>query len=496
MTSTETQTPPAGSAPARLTGSLGAVAITFMVIAAAAPLTVVGGLMPIGYLLHGEGFPAMFLVATAILLLFAVGLVAMSRHVPDAGAFFTYISHGLGRVPGVAAAYLALICYTFVQCAVVSFLGASISGDIVLLGGPEIPWWIFTLAAIAVFGFLGYRHIELSSRVLVVVLALEMAVVLVLVIAVAAQNGAEGLTLESFTFGKILAGSPALGLMLAIASFIGFESAVVFRSEVRDPNRTIARGTYGSAIIIGVFYAIAGWGLLMGIGPSQVVDFVLVDPSTALARVTDIYLGPVGGVIIAVLFLGSMFAAVLSLHNVIARYQFAMGRAGLLPARLGTVHPTHGSPAVGSLVQTATAVLLVLVVLVTGIGPANAFAWFAGIGGLAIAILYAGTCLAVIVFFQRTRRDGRKVETNVFRTIIAPALGLIGLVIGGVLIAQNFPLLVNDVDADGNPAFGVISIVLLLIIAAGPVIGVIQALIVRARSPKVYADITKHLDED
>ncbi|MGN6503013.1 MAG: APC family permease [Pseudolysinimonas sp.] len=488
MTSTETKSE---AAPARLTGNLGAVTITFMVIAAAAPLTVVGGLMPIGYLLHGEGFPAMFLVATVILLLFAVGLVAMSRHVPDAGAFFTYISHGLGRVSGVSAAYLALICYTFVQCAVVSFLGASISGDIALLGGPEIPWWVFTLIAVAIFGFLGYRHIELSSRVLVVVLALEMAVVLVLTIAVVIHNGAEGLSLNSFTFGKILEGSPALGLMLAIASFIGFESAVVFRSEVRDPNRTIARGTYGSAIIIGVFYAIAGWGLLMGIGPSKVVDFVLEDPSTALARVTDIYLGPVGGVIIAVLFLGSMFAAVLSLHNVIARYQFAMGRAGLLPRRLGTVHPTHGSPAVGSLVQTATAVLLVLIVLVTGIGPANAFAWFAGIGGLAIAILYAGTCLAVIVFFQKN-----KVESNLFRTIIAPALGFIGLVVSGFLIAQNFPLLVNDVDADGNPVFGVVSIVLLLIIAAGPVIGIVQGLIVRARSPQVYADITKHLDED
>lgn len=487
--STETTT---ASAPAgRLTGKLGAVAVTFMVIAAAAPLTVVGGLMPIGYLVHGEGFPAMFLVATIILLLFAVGLVAMSRHVPDAGAFFTYISHGLGRVPGVGAAYLALICYTFVQCAVVSFLGASISGDIALLGGPEIPWWLFTAAAIAIFGFLGYRHIELSSRVLVVVLALEMAVVLVLTIAVVVQNGAEGLSLNSFTFGKILEGSPALGLMLAIAAFIGFESAVVFRSEVRDANRTIARATYGSAIIIGVFYAIAGWGLLMGIGPSQIVDFVLVDPSTALARVTDIYLGPVGGVIIAVLFLGSMFAAVLSLHNVIARYQFAMGRAGLLPVRLGTVHPKHGSPAAASLVQSITAVILVIVVIVSGIGPANAFAWFAGIGGLAIVVLYAGTCLAVLVFFQRN-----KVETNVFRTIIAPALGLIGLLISGYLIAINFPLLVNDLDADGNPVFGVVSTVLLLIVVAGPVIGIIQSLVVRARTPQVYADITKHLDED
>lgn len=489
MTSTETTTEPAPVG--RLTGKLGAVAVTFMVIAAAAPLTVVGGLMPIGYLVHGAGFPAMFLVATVVLLLFAVGLVAMSRHVPDAGAFFTYISHGLGRATGVSAAYLALICYTTVQCAVVSFLGASISGDIVLLGGPEIPWWLFSVAAIAIFGFLGYRHIELSSRVLVVVLLCEMGIVLALTIAVIAQNGAEGLSLDGFTLGKILEGSPSLGLMFAIASFIGFESTVVFRSEVRDANRTIARATYASAIIIGVFYAIAGWGMLMGIGPSQVVEFVGADPSTALARVTDIFLGPVGGVIIAILFLGSMFAGVLSLHNVLARYQFAMARAKLLPVRVGIVHPRHGSPSVASLVQVATAVLLIIIVIVTGIGPANAFAWFAGVGTLAIVLLYAGTCLAVIVYFRRNR-----VEPNVFRSIIAPVLAFIGLVVSGYLIAINFPLLVNDLDADGNPVFGAVSTVLLLLVVAGPVVGIIQSVVLRSRDPQAYADITKRLDED
>jgi amino acid transporter len=491
MSSTTQKTTEPGSA-GRLTGKLGATAVTFMVIAAAAPLTVVGGLMPVGFLIgNGEGFPAMFLVATAILVLFAVGLVAMSRHVPDAGAFFTFISHGLGPMSGVSAAYLALICYTTVQCAVVSFLGASISGDLVLLGGPDIPWWIFTLAAIAVFGFLGYRHIELSSKVLIVVLLAEMGIVIALALAVVLQNGAEGLSLEGFTLGKILSGSPSLALMFAIASFIGFESTVVYRSEVRDPNRTIARATYGSAIIIGIFYAVAAWGLLMGIGPSQILEVVGADPSTALARVTEVFLGPVGSVLIAVLFLGSMFAAVLSLHNVLARYQFAMGRAKLLPARVGTVHSKFGSPSVASLVQVATAVVLVIIVLVTGIGPANAFAWFAGVGTLAIVLLYSATCLSVIVFFRRNR-----VESNVFVTVVAPVLGLAGLLVSAYFIAINFPLLVNDVDAEGNPTWGVVSIVLLLAVVAGPVIGIVQSLIMRSRDANAYADIAAKIEQE
>ena len=104
-----------------LRGNLGAVSVTFMVIAAAAPLTVVGGLVPIGFLVgNGIGFPVMFLVATVILLLFSVGLTAMSRFLPKAGSFFVFATHGLGRTPGLATAYLALVCYTTVQIAVFS----------------------------------------------------------------------------------------------------------------------------------------------------------------------------------------------------------------------------------------------------------------------------------------------------------------------------------------------------------------------------------------
>ncbi|WP_166867935.1 APC family permease [Salinibacterium sp. ZJ70] len=470
----------------RLTGSLGAMSVTFMVIAAAAPLTVVGGIMPVGFIAgNGIGFPVMFLVATAILLLFSVGLVAMSRHLAHAGAFFTYISHGLGRVPGSGAAYLALICYTTVQCAVFSFLGYSISNNVVQLGGPEIPWWVFTLASIALVGFLGYRHIELSSKVLVVVLLTEIGIVLMLAAAVAIQGGAEGITFETFVLENVLSGAPALGLMFAIASFIGFESTVVYRSEVRNPNRTIAIATYSSAIIIGLFYLVAGWAMVNGIGPQKLLEMNAAGELSDLAVITGDYLGTVGAIVIAVLFLGSMFAAVLSLHNVIARYQYSLGGIGVLPSKLAAVHPKHSSPHVSSLVQASTAAIFMLVVLLSGMGPINAFTWFAGVATLAIVILMASTCLAVIVFFART-----KAETNPWRTLIAPGLGLIGLAVSAVLIAMNFPLLVGDVDAAGEPTWGLLSSVLLAVVVAGPVIGVIQALVLRSKNSPVYENIT------
>ena len=65
-------------------------------VSAAAPLTAVAGGVPLGMLLgSGAGIPGAFLIVTAILLIFAVGYVAMARHVNNAGAFYAFAARGL-----------------------------------------------------------------------------------------------------------------------------------------------------------------------------------------------------------------------------------------------------------------------------------------------------------------------------------------------------------------------------------------------------------------
>lgn len=450
-----------------LSGSLGPAAITFMVIAAAAPLTVVGGLVPVGILVgNGIGFPVMFLVAAAILLLFSVGLMALNRHIPDTGTFSSYIGAGLGPRASAASAGLALVCYSAVQGAVFSYLGATVSGMVTALNGPDIHWTVYTLAGIAAVGFLGYRRIELSSRVLVIVLLAETGIVVLLGAVVLLTGGAEGIDVSSFTIGSILSGSPALGLMFALAGFIGFESTVVYRSEAANPNRTIPRATYGSAIVIGLFYAFAAWIVILASGPGNVVSEAGEDPAGLLTNLTERYLGPAGSVAIALLFLGSMFAAVLSLHNVIARYQHSLALRGMAPAFLGRVHSRHGSPSASALVQVGTAAVIVLGVSALGITAEQFFSWGAGIGSIAIALLMAVTCISVISYFRRDKGD-----TTLWQRLTAPALGAAGLILGSVLIVLNFPLLVGEALDDGTPAWGPISISLLAIVVAAPIAG-------------------------
>ena len=91
---------------------LGVPAVVFFVISAATPLTVVAGVITTGFAVTGIiGLPIAFVAMALLLALFSVGYVAMSRHITNAGAFYTYVTHGLGRPAGVGAAWMALFAY-------------------------------------------------------------------------------------------------------------------------------------------------------------------------------------------------------------------------------------------------------------------------------------------------------------------------------------------------------------------------------------------------
>ena len=124
------------------------IGIVFMVVAAAAPITVVAANFPIIISVSGSlGAPLMILVATVILLLFAVGFSWMTPHVPDAGAFYSYIDRGLGRRAGLGAASIALFSYVLLTVSMTCYLGVQTGNLIELWTGTSLPWWLISAVA-------------------------------------------------------------------------------------------------------------------------------------------------------------------------------------------------------------------------------------------------------------------------------------------------------------------------------------------------------------
>jgi amino acid transporter len=170
---------------------LGVPSVVFFGVAGAAPLTVVIGSITTIYAVVGNtAVPLIYLVAAGILSIFTVGFVAMSRHIVNSGAFYSYISHGLGRVPGVGAAFVALPAYALMQIGLFGLFGVVSAGVLEALG-LQTDWFTCALVAWLLVAVLGLLWVDLSGKVLAVLLIAEIAVVLVYD-AVMIANPAEG----------------------------------------------------------------------------------------------------------------------------------------------------------------------------------------------------------------------------------------------------------------------------------------------------------------
>src|SRR4051812_49861455 len=142
-----TESAPAGLPGAQATDglhrrALGTRDLVFFTVAASAPLTAVAGGQAASYLVTGnKGIPFLFIPLAIILGIFTVGYAAMSRHVADAGAFYTYVTRGLGRIPGVGTAFVAVVSYNSMQFGIYGLFGAATGGFMADKLGITLDWY-------------------------------------------------------------------------------------------------------------------------------------------------------------------------------------------------------------------------------------------------------------------------------------------------------------------------------------------------------------------
>ncbi|WP_165488331.1 APC family permease [Actinomadura formosensis] len=461
-----------------LKGQMGTVKLILTVLAVSAPLGAVAGVVPVvigsG---NGVGAPGTYVVMGVILLLFAVGFTTMTRHLKTGGAFYAYITASLGRPVGLGSAFIAIFGYMTLMLGAYGLFGVSLNSLLVdLFHAPSVDWWIYSLLCWAAVTTLGHFNIEVSGQVLGVLMTLEVLTVMALNLPVLFRGGPEDGALEPFTFHAFTSGSVGLGILFASATFVGFEATAIYRAEVRDPDRTVPRATFLSIILIALFYVFSSWALVEAFGPSKVVGVAQESPSTMFSEALGRFVGTFAAETAMALLVTSVFASVLSVHNPIARYAYSLARDGVLPKFLGVPHPRHHSPYKASFVTSIIGLLVSLPFLLSGLDVVSFYSWMFGIGAYAILILMALTCLGVVVFFRRREHTERT-----WNTLIAPALGFVGLLAVLLIVSKNFTLLIG-----GSTVLGVAF--QLLTFGLG-VLGVVLAVRWSRTRPAVYARI-------
>lgn len=476
---TRTASPDDSSAPAEQLkrGVLGTGGLVFMVVAAAAPLTVMAGVAPIGLMIGGVGAPVAYLAAGAVLILFAVAFTRMTRYVSGGGAFYAYIAKGLGSGWGLAAALLALVSYNTLQIGVYGLFAAQTRATLADLFGIDVPWPVIAFGALALVLVIAWLGIDVGAKVLGVLLILESGILVLMAIGILADGGASGV--DGASFAPSAAFNPGMGgvLAFAFAAFMGFESTALYRREARDPERTIPRATYFAVGFMALFYCFILWTVVVGFGSDKVVGAASENVAGLFFAATETYVGPWAATLMRLLVISSVYASQIAFHNAITRYTHSLSQDGVLPAWIGKVHPRFGSPYRASVVQTVVAVVVIGGFALAGADPVTGLLlWVNTPGVIGIVVLQALTAIACAVYFLRRNRAAS-----------TPA-ALTAAVASAVLLAGATYVLIDNVGLLTNAPANV-NVVLVGIVPATLLVGGVLAVWLRGRRPETYARV-------
>lgn len=428
----------------QLHGNLGVGSLVFSVVAFAAPLVVVGSQLPsiIVYTRYGIGLA--YILPVIIWLIFSVPFVTMNTHIGRPGAFYAFITAGLGKATGLGGAFTVTVAYFLFLGGMWVCVGRYLQEMIVVYGGPTIPWYVFGLIMLIVIGILGVLKIDLSAKVLGVFLILEVIIIVVFDVAVFAKNGFSGL-IAATNPANMEGGNLMLAFLFATNSFFGFESAAVMREEAKDPIKTVKVATYTAVISVGAFYFCSALAMVTALGHDGVFGLTFDSGATLFSDLLEKFVAPWMPQVIAILMITSSFATTLAQHNTITRYLYSFGKDGVLWKKMGTVHPERHSPYIASMVLSGASLLVMAILCVSskfdavGDGPFNYYVRTGGLGAATLIFALCFVCIAITRFFI----IHPEYEKSIWKTKVAPMLAFCGLLFILICAVTNLPDLIG-----------------------------------------------------
>ena len=389
-------------------------------ISAIAPSTSAALTVPLVFALAGEGTCAAYLIAMVCMVPVALCVMSFARDEASPGSLYVYAQRTLP--PGWAALIAWSLCFAYLASAS-SVLGGFVSFAQVLLGsaGRHVPAAVLATVAAGLAMWVAYRDVELSARLMLWIEAVSLLLIVLVIGVVVVRHGWRvdwpQVRLRGVPFASV-----RLGVVLAIFSFVGFESATALGTEAREPLRTISRAVLGSTLGCGFFFVLCAYGEVVGFRGAPTGLGENAAPMRYLA--TKAGLGVVGPVIDAGVMV-SMFAATLAFIIALARMFMLMAKHGLMSEVFARTSARHRTPAVGGWLAGVVALLPAAVLVGRGSHGADVYGWMGSLGVFGFLTSYGLIAVAMVIHQRQRRRAG-------WRTWVLAGLAVAAMVAVGV----------------------------------------------------------------
>jgi amino acid transporter len=373
-------------------------------ISTMAPTTSPTMTIPLVFVLAGNGTWLSYVFAIGGVLLVGLCIAKFASYSSSPGSLYAYAAsafRGKTGEPrstwwGLVSAWALLLAYIVT--------GASVTGgfinysNVLLQANFHHQASPTLLAAIAILGAtaVAYRDVKISAQAMLWIEAVSVTMIVAVVGLILWKHGFH-LDPEQWKLQGVTAPSVRLGVVLAIFSFVGFESATSLGSEAREPLRTIPRAVIQSALLTGVFLLICTYAEVMGFHGSPQSFGDSPAPMRYLAAQVGVrFLGPlidVGAVV-------SMFACVLACITASARVLMLMAHHGLAHKRLTRTHKRNATPGGAVLVIGALMLLPTAALTLRGVNGSDIYAWMGSLATYGFITVYGQVTFALPFYLK------------------------------------------------------------------------------------------------
>lgn len=366
-------------------------------VSALAPSAAVVAVPSIVMVQAGAATLPVMLAGTALVVLVGWCLTHFARRMAAVGGVYSYTAKGLGPGGALLAGWALVVGYAAVA---VSALVGSVAYLTSATGLPPTGWSpaLLALGIGALATLTTVRGIRLSARVALALEVVSVAVVVVVLgVLLVAHDGGTG-TGAAVVEGPVTAGGVATGVVLAVAAFMGFESAATLGVEARRPLVVVPRAVLWTPVAAGVLFLAAGLAqvVLLSAAPVEVLT-----SDVPVARLADAEgLGALSRLLDAGIA-ASFFACVTGSTNALSRVLFSMSREGVLPRALGRTHRRFSTPAVALAVVLPVLVGVPAVALGSGARARDVLAASLTVSALGYVLAYALAAAAMPLFLHR-----------------------------------------------------------------------------------------------
>jgi len=364
-----------------------------------APSTTPTLTVPLVFALCGAGTGLAYLIATVAVVLVALCVASFARESASPGSLYSYAHSSLSPAWSAVTAWALFFAYVTTASSVI---GGFLNYAYVFLDEYHLHVSPVLLSLVAAGGamWVAYRDIKVSAELMLWIEAVSVCLVAFVTGITLWKHGLH-FDMSQVRLKGVSAQQVRMGVMLAIFSFVGFESATTLGSEAREPLKTIPRAVIQSALLAGVFFIVCTYGEVLGFRGSPTT----LDASAAPFHYLSAQAGVrIVGTVIDVGVLISMFAATLACVIAASRVLLLMAHHGLAHSRFGVTHARNETPGLASILTAVLAFLPVAVIAHRGASGADIYGWMGTLAVFGFLTTYTMAAIALAVHLRRERR--------------------------------------------------------------------------------------------